>query len=157
MRRTQLKRKSYWSKRSKPKKTKLTGRPKLRLVSLKTLKKEAWTVFARYIRRRDGCCVTCLVEGAAAPAENAGHYRHNSERNQSLGGNALWYDPRNIHGQCIRCNKWKSGNAEPYAIFLQRKYGHGILEEIRTLYKTYKKWTREEIQEIINKYSDYAD
>lgn len=120
--------------------------PKLR--TIKALKGEAWKTIALYVRKRDKKCVSC----ATGLADNCGHYQVNTERNQELGGNALWYDVRNLNGQCVSCNKWRSGNLAPYAIYLEEKYGSGILQELRRLWQTPKKWTRQEIEEIIEKY-----
>ena len=114
---------------------------------IKGLKRRAWEAFSRFIRLRDPLCVTC-----GAPTAHAGHYQNNSERKQDLGGNSLWYDERNVHGQCVGCNLFKSGNLAAYAIFLEKTYGVGILQELNVLYRTAKKWTREEIEGIIERY-----
>lgn len=138
-------------KRRKPLKR---SRFKTRLTPLKVLKRDAWQSFARYIRKRDPHCVTCLIDGKFVLTDHAGHYRHNSERNQSLGGNALWYDTININGQCVGCNTYKSGNLEPYARYLEHKHGTGILQVISKKYFTYKKWTREELETLILHYNE---
>ena len=113
-----------------------------KLQSLKALKMTTWQAMSRFVRARDKLCVTC-----SGPGEHAGHYRHNSERSQSLGGNALWFDLRNINAQCNACNNYRSGNLNEYAIFLEKKHGPGILQELNTLWLTPKKWTRAEIEE----------
>jgi hypothetical protein len=102
-----------------------------------------WQAMSRFVRARDKRCVTC----PNGVAEHAGHYRHNSERSQSLGGNALWFDLRNINGQCSACNTYRSGNLNAYAIYLEEKHGPGILQELNNLWLTPKKWTREELME----------
>ena len=101
------------------------------------------------MRKRDKYqCVTC---GATGTNMDCGHYRHNTERSASFGGNKLWFDLRNLNCQCsFSCNKMKSGNPVPYAIYLEKKYGAGILQKIDRLYKTHKKWTREEFLELID-------
>ncbi len=119
-----------------------------RLRSLKALKTEAWTCIARFVRKRDQRCVTC-EDGLA---EHCGHYRHNTERNASLGGNALWYDLRNLNGQCAGCNTFRAGRPQEYALFLEKKYGKSILQELNKLWLTPKKWSRIEIEQIIEKY-----
>ena len=96
---------------------------------------------SRFVRARDKRCVTC-----GGPGQEAGHYKHNTERSQQLGGNALWFDPRNVHAQCTRCNKWLSSNPVAYALYLEEKYGPGILQELNKLWLTPKKWTREDIE-----------
>lgn len=101
----------------------------------------AWQAMSRFVRARDKRCVTC-----GGPPEHAGHYRHNSERSQSLGGNALWFDLRNINAQCSSCNTYRAGNLNEYAIYLEQKHGTGILQELNILYRTPKKWTRAEVE-----------
>lgn len=145
MKRTPLKRKTPLRAKSNKKKVKRTKRTKL--TSLKVLKRKAWQAIAAYIRRRDPFCVTC-----GNPTTDCGHYRHNSERSQALGGNALWYDERNLNGQCTRCNCFQSGALDRYALFLEEKHGKGILQELNKLYLTPKKWTREEIEKLTRYY-----
>lgn len=131
------------------KRSPIKRKPRKKLQKPKNLKKKVWQAFAAYIRRRDPKCVTC-----GAPTTEAGHYKHNSERSQSFGGNALWYDERNVNGQCAKCNRWMSSNPVPYALFLEEKYGMGILQELNKLWQTPKKWTREELEAVYNRYRD---
>ena len=71
--------------------------------SIPQLIKLATIHFNKYIRQRDKRCISCN-----APTENAGHYF-------SAGNHAsLRFDERNVHGQCIRCNKWLHGNLIEY-------------------------------------------
>lgn len=102
---------------------------------------------SKFVRKAEPRCVTC-----GGSNDHAGHYQFNSERNAQLGGNALWYDIRNIHSQCVGCNNYKSGNLIPYTIFMEKRYGRGIVQEIRRLWQTPKKWHREEIEAITEKY-----
>lgn len=97
---------------------------------------------SRFARARGKRCVTC----PNGVAEHAGHYRHNTERSQSLGGNALWLDLRNINAQCNACNNYRSGSLNEYAIYFEKKHGSGILQELNTLYRT-PKVDRTEIEE----------
>ena len=85
------------------------------------LKDKAWKVFSAYIRKRDRYCVTCLTEkGIQVPTQNAGHFHHN----------VLDHDEENVNGQCVHCNKWKSGNLAPYSVYLLRKLGKKKFEEL---------------------------
>lgn len=119
-----------------------------RVVSVKGAKQKAWNALARYVRKMEPRCCTC---GDATT--EAGHFIHNTDKtNKQLGGNMLWYDSRNIHGQCGVCNRWRSGNLAPYAEFLEEKYGHGILQDLRKLYNTPKKWSIAELLEIEKKF-----
>lgn len=73
------------------------------------LKRKAWDVFSKWIRNRDGRCVTC---GSRSQLE-AGHFWHN----------CLDFDEMNINAQCKQCNHYWSGNLAPYSVYLINKYG----------------------------------
>lgn len=132
--------KKSWIKRGKVKPMKRT---KLRKKGKDTLKKKAWAVFSKWIRNRDKRCVTCPM----GKAENAGHYHHG----------VLDFDEINVNGQCVRCNKWLSGNLAPYSIYLIGKYG---LDEFVALDQRHwtaikgEKKTDSEYLAIIEKYSN---
>jgi len=116
---------------------------------IKTLKRKAWEATSKFVRERDKYkCVTCGRKG-----NHCGHYQRNSERKADLGGNELWYDLRNLNCQCVVCNNYESGNLANYALFLERKHGKGVLQELNKLYNKPKKWTPEELEEIIKKLS----
>ena len=111
--------------------------------SIKELKKQLWTIFSKYIRARDGnICYTC-----GSQAHHAGHYVPQSK------GNALKFEERNVHAQCISCNSFKRGNLAPYALHLERDYGPGILQEFERIKNTVYKPTREELSEKIEHYT----
>lgn len=140
---------SGFIKRNKPLQSRVAHRAtRKRKKPIKTLKRKAWEVFARYVRNLTKMCVTCGIR----PAQHCGHYLRNSERNQALGGNALWYDERNFAGQCVVCNNYNGGEQAKFAIYLEKRYGHGILQELSTLRATYKLWTIQEIEAKFEKY-----
>jgi 5-methylcytosine-specific restriction endonuclease McrA len=125
----------------------------MRKQSVKSVKTRAWKAISKYVRQRDRYCVTCGAIG-----NQAGHYRHNTDKpTQNLGGNALWYDIRNINSQCSSCNLYKSGNLTNYALYLVERYGHGILQEIQRLYNTPKKWTMQEVIKIAEHYEQLVE
>jgi Bacteriophage Lambda NinG protein len=53
---------------------------------------------------------------------------------------------RNIHGQCAKCNRFAAGMLVPYSLYLQKKYGPEIVQELYDLWRTPKKWTLEQIE-----------
>lgn len=112
-------------------------------VTPKSAKLRAWKALSLLVRAEEPVCITC---GKKYTTE-AGHYEPNGERNQQLGGNLLWYDRRNIHGQCPYCNRFGSRQVmmTRYSVFLEHKYGKGILQEFRRLRDTPRKWTIEEL------------
>lgn len=110
------------------------------------LKRKAQKACNDYIRLRDKDlpCISCGYAGNERQW-HAGHFK-------SRGGNsALMYDENNIHKTCIQCNVFKAGNLVPYRKNLIKKIG---IDEVNKLEETnqIKKWSIEEIKEIINYY-----
>ena len=121
------------------------------------LKRLAQKLFNQYIRTRDKDlpCISCGHNFKTYIDENnkkhearqrhAGHYK-------SQGGNSLWrYDEDNCHAQCSICNNHLSGNLVPYRENLTFKIGIERVEELESI-NTIKKWTKEELDEIITTY-----
>lgn len=120
-------------------------RTPLKKRSKKTLHKEAWDVFSKWIRKRDPYCVTHLEMGIFYPSQNAGHYWHG----------VLDFDEENINGQCVNCNKWNSGRLAEYARYLINKLGYKKFDELdirHTMAMKGEKRTDEEYRAIIEKY-----
>ena len=95
-------------------------------------KKKAWNLFSKYIRLRDclettgtpdyGICCTCGIKYHFKELQ-AGHFipgRHNS----------ILFDERNVHAQCVGCNRFKQGNTVKYFRFMQNKYGEEVIKEL---------------------------
>lgn len=130
--------------RPHPKPTKKTRQP-----SITELKKKVWAVFSKWIRQRDNyTCYTCgKIMKKGDSGCHSGHYVPQSK------GNALRFDERNVHCQCLSCNSFKRGNLSEYALRLERDYGHGILQEFDSIKNTPKKFTREELYSMLDHYS----
>lgn len=62
------------------------------------------------------------------------------------------YDERNTHAQCKRCNIFLKGNISDYAVFLEERYGFGILQELKSKSNTVFKSTVEWYKSKINHY-----
>lgn len=106
------------------------------------LKDKAWSVFSKFIRQRDKNCVTC----STGKAENAGHFWHG----------VLDFDEMNIHGQCVRCNKYMSGNLAVYSTYLIEKYGLKAFDDLKIRhYRAMKGEKRSELdyEKLINRYT----
>ena len=93
------------------------------------LKKKLWKVFSEYIRRRDADwkgMVACCSCGKVDHWKNrdAGHYRPKTE------GTCMYFEEKNVHAQCRGCNSFRRGNLANYSLYLIRRYGSGILEEL---------------------------
>ncbi len=113
---------------------------KKKLKSIKSLHKKAWALMSEYVRLRDkGICVTCGKKDDPK-LMHAGHFVHKR---------SMDFDGRNISCQCPQCNKWKHGNLGIYAIEIDKKHGAGTAEKLIIKGHEVKKFTREELTEII--------
>lgn len=75
-----------------------------------------WKVFSKYIRIRDkGKCFTCSAV-SKIKYMNAGHFKHGK-------GTPIYFDEKNVHCQCPRCNKYYSGQRDIYLRNIQKIYG----------------------------------
>lgn len=97
---------------------------KEKLKSASDWNKEAQAAVNKYIRLRDRNkpCVSC----GSSPSDNnlitgsrfdAGHYRSRGSASH------LRFNLLNIHKQCVKCNRFNSGNAVDYRIELIRRIG----------------------------------
>ncbi len=111
--------------------------------SLPELKKRLQRIVNKYIRLRDEqeLCISCQ---RYCPHGEAGHF-------WAQGSNgALRYNLDNIHKQCTNCNVWLSANLLEYRINLIKKIGKEKVEWLDLHHKDIKKWTREELEEVVN-------
>lgn len=98
-----------------------------------TPKQKLWRAFAEFIRLRDapnghGQCISC---GKLIPYPNetgrwhAGHYYP-----RSITYSTLYFDERNVNGQCRHCNTFLEGNTGGYLRGLVAKYGEKVIDEM---------------------------
>lgn len=138
-------------KRGGPLKRYTPLRKKARKRSIGGLKNELWTLFSLHTRRRNAdengmvACVSCPAIKHWTQMQ-AGHYLPKSL------GIAIYFEERNVHPQCSTCNLTLQGNQYPYALFLQNKYGVGILDELTALRHTKRQIKRPEYLELIEVY-----
>ena len=119
--------------------------------SYSALKKEADRVFSIWVRKRAAnefgiaTCVTCL-NAFEWPRLHAGHFipRHYL---------ATRWDERNVNCQCPQCNIFKKGAYVEYAAFLISFYGPGIIEELLREKRKTVKFSRSDLEALIEKYS----
>jgi hypothetical protein len=107
--------------------------------------KEAQTIFNKYIRFRDMglWCISC---NTIPKKRNCGHF-------YSQGGHSnVRFDEENCHLQCEHCNTYLSGNLLNYRIGLEKRIGSKKLAELEQRAHLEKRWTVEEIKEIIKIY-----
>jgi hypothetical protein len=105
-------------------------------------------IFNKFIRLRDKgqVCISCqkkLKEGNV----DAGHM-------WSAGGHSnLRFNEFNVNAQCSRpCNKDKAGDINNYRLGFVERYGIEKLNEIDSLAKIERKFSKEELKELMQKY-----
>lgn len=146
MKRAWIKRSSKSLKRRPFKRSRTRVKDKKRQESVSSLKKRLDAVFSLWIRNRDrGVCYTCGVQKPIKQMQN-GHYISRSHSNTR-------YDELNCHCQCVACNVFKHGNMDAYAFNLMEEFGGGILQELNKRKQVIKQFTKNELQELITKYS----
>jgi hypothetical protein len=118
------------------------------LETIQELIKATQIIFNKYIRLRDKgqVCISCqkkLKEGNV----DAGHM-------WSAGGHSnLRFNEFNVNAQCSRpCNKDKAGDINNYRLGFVERYGIEKLNEIDSLAKIERKFTKEELKELMQKY-----
>lgn len=97
--------------------------------TLPQAKKKAWTEFSKFIRARDGKCVTC----GATENLQAGHFIKASQCYNYFNFNEI-----NVNAQCYRCNVALDGNYIEYTMFMIGKYGADIFDKLKAENLSYK-------------------
>ncbi len=105
---------------------------KRKRISIVELDKKLWKLFSKYIRSRnvdwknEVPCFTCGVK-ADWRTQDAGHYIP-----KATSGSYLKYEPRNVHNQCVLCNRVLSSNHDEYTKRLILEYGGDIIRELNS-------------------------
>lgn len=107
-------------------------------------------VFSKYVRlsnadRRGYCtCVTCGKQGYwEKDIIDAGHFISRSHM-------ATRWDPENVLPQCSKCNRFQSGRQFEFAKHLGYEKAEELLKKSREI----KKFSLDELKEMIDFYSD---
>ena len=126
-----------WSKEKKVKKENLQ--------TVQELLKVAQVVFNKWIRQRDKgeLCISCQKP---PKKENCGHYF------SSGGHKNVTFNEDNCHLQCEYCNTYLHGNLLNYQIEIQKKIGADRLILLHEEAHKTRKFSRDELHEIIAKY-----
>ena len=120
------------------------------LITIPKLTAKAQKVFNAYIRQRDSQdgYFTCISCGQVKDTSqlNAGHFA------PVKGGSALRFDEFNVNGECISCNGFDEFHLIGYRRNLINKIGEGAVLYLEQNAKLVKRWSRTELNEIIEKY-----
>lgn len=131
------------------KESKLTDRErKEKEKKLSELISEARKVFQMWIRKRDFSlpCISCDTN--KSEVWDGGHYL----KAELYSG--LIFEERNCHKQCRKCNYFRGGAENEFRMGLVMRYGSQYVNELEELSvsQRVKKYSREELKEIKNKY-----
>jgi hypothetical protein len=115
-------------------------------------KERLWKVFSEFIRRREAdphtglvACVTCGKQDHWKNMD-AGHYHARTT------GLALYFHEANVWPQCTGCNRFRHGNIPAFSLFLQNRFGPGILPELDEIRRTFRKISETDYLELIAEY-----
>ena len=120
------------------------------LITIPKLTAKAQKVFNAYIRKRDSedgyfTCISC-GQTKTTDLMDAGHYV------PVKGSSALRFDEYNVNGECKSCNGFDQFHLIGYRRNLIDKVGERKVMELEMQHRLIKKWTRTELNEIIEKY-----
>ena len=115
------------------------------LETVQSLTKKAQRYFNTYIRERDKhkLCISC--EKPLERKFDAGHYFSSTHKN-------ITFNENNVHGQCVYCNQHQHGNLLNYQIGIEKRIGGEELLKLHEEAHKIRKFTREELKEIIEMY-----
>lgn len=108
--------------------------------------KEAQTIFNKFIRLRDTGlnCISC--------GQKINGVKHASHYLSSGGHSAVRFHEDNVWVSCYKCNVMLSGNQIEYRKSLIKKIGVERVEWLEENGSKVKKWTIDELKEIISIY-----
>ena len=122
-------------------------------VSRKNLIKRLDTVFSQYIRLRNANaqgiaeCYTCGKKDHWKRLQN-GHFQSRKHYG------TRWDENGNCQVQCVSCNVYKFGEQYKFGVRLDEDYGYGTAEALHSKAMQITKYSNEDLQELITKYTD---
>lgn len=126
-------------------------KPSNKKPSIKLLKKKAWAAFSLYIRTKasNHGLVQCVTCGAIKPIKQmqAGHYVDGRK-------NSVLFVEDIVHPQCVKCNVFNAGAKIEYTVYMLDRYGEKKVQEFIKLKQKVKKFTIEELEDIIKTYTE---
>lgn len=89
-------------------------------------------------------CITC-GDSYFWKDLHAGHFIHGSTK-------MTYMDEQNVHGQCNKCNTYLGGKLIDYSEYMRVTYGQDTIDRLLELRHHIWKPTRDELEQIIQKY-----
>lgn len=130
-------------------------RTKRKLPTITSLKRKAWRLLSKAIRleaQEPGGWVQCVTCGVHLPSDRmqAGHFIDGR-------ANAILFDERGIHPQCYACNVIYNGRKDEYWVFMERRHGRGVIDELMAAKSVAREFSRDELLELIDQYTGRID
>jgi len=133
--------------------------PKIPRKSLPKLIASLDRIFSVYIRLRDadkdGMC-RCITCGKPFPWKecDAGHFIPRDRK-------ATRWDEKNVNAQCLRCNRFRSGEQYEHGLAIDRMYGTGTVDILKRLGSMRSKisasWLEYQIEEYRKKVKELKE
>ena len=122
---------------------------KSKKLTIPRLRDKVWMRFSIFIRSRGSVngynkCTTCGDVKLISELQ-AGHFMHGKNK-------STYFDERNVHPQCPRCNNWLSGNLIKYTRFMQDEYGDCVIDELEEKHLKLHIWKRQDLEELYGRY-----
>ncbi len=115
---------------------------KVRKISLRGLLRKADLVFSKWIRAREPKCVLCGSDKNL----QAGHLIKRGKR-------VVRFDIVNVHTLCSGCNYKDNFEHDLYVSWFLKEYGEKTYQALIERSKELKKFSREELEKIIKKFT----
>ena len=117
--------------------------------------------FSRFIRARDtafisngipmAMCITCGRTYDVIHEMDAGHFVKRDRKGTR-------YNEQNVHVQCTRCNRYRSGEEFAHGVAIDRLYGTGTAEKLYALGSAKARLSKEDLARIAEEYKQkYRD
>lgn len=118
-------------------------------ISISKLKKKLDRLFSAFIRHRDYLlgCISCGAKNVPWDEWQAGHFH-----DRAVSYASLYFDERNVNGQCKNCNEFRGGNKDGYVSGLIVRYGPEIIPELAAKKNAREQWGIFEYEAAIKKY-----
>lgn len=121
-----------------------------------TMEKKLWRVFSKFIRKRDCLrttwtekycrCITCWkIYPDWESKLNAGHYIKRGKK-------IVKFNEKNVHWQCVSCNKFRDWEQDIHREAIDILYGEGTAEKIADKKWKVRYFSIMELKDLIKQY-----
>lgn len=124
----------------------------------KKARAKAWAAFSKFIRARD-CVLTCGTTdyGKCCTCGKVFEYGRLQAGHFIPGrNNAILFDPRCVHAQCVGCNIYANGRQPVYYQFMIEKYGRDAVDELFRQANLSMKLTEQDYQDYADRFNRWA-